>query len=122
MSIPNILNKYGLQVESIESQIYKVINTDKVINIDKLKVELGSCILIISNRKGWDIEDGVSYKMANVYYILINFNNRAKAYELKDRAAGLYGSAFISDLRHSPTQISSIDTIWSVDELGGVHE
>ena len=40
----NILQSFGINIKEVESNVYKVINTDKEINIDKLQWALEDCI------------------------------------------------------------------------------
>lgn len=118
MPVESIFERYGLQVTELDSNVYKVINIDREINTDKLKKDIGNCILIISERKRWEIEDDIYYRISYVYYILTDFDDRQKALELRRRAINEYQAAYLSDFKYQPEQVNSIDTLWSAKELG----
>ena len=114
-----IIKSFGLQVEKLnDSLIYKVINTDKEINIDKLQWALEECILITSLEKGTEkLDTGIHTQIANVYYILLNYEDRDNAYKYDDLATQEYGETLYMPYKYNPGSDDSITTIYGDGEM-----
>lgn len=114
-----IFKKYGLQAEQIEPQVFKVLNTDKEVDIDEIQEELESCILIISSDTNYRrLDGGVSDVVSKVYYIVTDkhMSNVGKKY--KQLAKNEYGSVLYEAYEYRPNHENAIDTIYAAEELG----
>lgn len=112
-----IQNQFGLQVEEIESSVYKVLNPEKEVNIDKLQWALEECMLVTSDQiRTKKLENGMYTSIRNVYIIITKYNKDLvwkydEIYEKK------YGTTLISDYKYKPDKEVRIDTIYSLEEL-----
>lgn len=113
-----IINSFGLQVEEIEPLVYKVKNTDLDVNVNKLQWALEECILITSLEKTKEkLETGIYTTIANVYYILLDYNNKELAYNYDDIATKEFGSTLYEPYKYNPKDENYIDTIYGEDEI-----
>lgn len=113
----NILQSFGINIKEVESNVYKVINTDKEINIDKLQWALEDCILITSLEKRTEkLNSGIHTMIANVYYIIIGTHNKEIAYKYDDIATEEYNVALYKAYKYKPNNKHNIDTIYKVGE------
>ena len=118
-SFIEILNKFGLKVEEIEHNIYRVINFEENINVSDLQTQLKSCILITSprikyERNKWGINDTI----ANVYYILLDYNDKESMLKYRLLAKEIDSNAIINSYHEDAKLASSIDTLYTAEELG----
>ena len=115
----SIINSFGLQLKEVEPCVYKVINTDKEVNIDKLQWALEECILITSLAKGTEKSDnGIHTHIANIYYILLDYYDKKTAYKYDDLATQLYRNTLYMPYKYNPKEeYSSITTIYRGDEM-----
>ncbi len=107
-----IQNQFGLQIKEIEPTVYKVINTNKEVNRDKLQWALKECVLLTSSRKGKEREpNGSCTTLSNIYYIVIDHNTSlAQRYEnLKE-----YDDIMLVEYKHNPNTMYTIDTLYRV--------
>lgn len=113
-----ILKSFGLQLKEVESNVYKVINTMDIINVDKLQWELKECILITSLEIGTEkLDSGIYTMLAHVYYIILNYTDVEKAYVYDDLATTEFGDTLLKPYRFSSQDNFSIDTIYRKDEV-----
>lgn len=49
MNIEEVNERYGLKLVPVEDNVFKNENLDVEVNVDKLKVDLGRCVLITSD-------------------------------------------------------------------------
>ena len=95
VSADEILKKYGLEAEAVEPTVYKVINTDKEINVSKLQWELKECTTIISSEIRLEKENHTGMTIANVYYVILEYGNREKTWKYQKSAKKLFDKAVI---------------------------
>ena len=50
VNIDKVFKEYGLNVEQLETNVYKLLNTDNETDVEGLQAELKNCILITSRR------------------------------------------------------------------------
>lgn len=114
-----IFKKHGLQAEQIEPQVFKVLNTDKEVDIDEIQEELESCILIISSDTNYRrLDGGVSDVVSKVYYIVTDKNMSDVGKKYKQLAKNEYGSVLYEAYEYRPNYENAIDTIYAAEELG----
>ena len=113
-----IINKFGLQVEEVEPTVYKVQNTDLEVNVNKLQWELEECILFTSERKRREkLENGLSTMIANVYYILLSYDNDELINKYDEIACAERENTYLLSYKYRPERAHSIDTIYGEDEI-----
>ena len=113
-----IIKRFGLQVEHLEASVYRVINTEKEINIDELQWELGECILITSIIIRYEKLNGdVSTQIANVYYICLDTDNRVLSYIYEDKAKNEFGRTLYKYYKHNENEENFIPTIYAKGEI-----
>lgn len=113
-----IINSFGLQVEEIEPLVYKVQNTDLDVNVNKLQWELEECILFTSERKRRErLENGLSTMIANVYYILLSYDNDELINKYDDIACSERENTYLLSYKYRPEREHSIDTIYGQNEI-----
>lgn len=117
MSIEEVNEKYGLKLVSVEENVYKNENPDTEVNADKLKVDLGRCVLVTSGSIRKEKEDGFYYKIERVYYALLKYKNMDAAIQYIKRANSEYGEAYLLVFPEKASD-NSIGTLWSAAELG----
>lgn len=111
-----IQNQFHLEIEEIEPSVYKVISIDKEVNIDRLQWALKECVLITSTKRGREqLKNGVSTILANVYYIIIEYNID-KALNYEKQSLKIHADATLIDYRCSESNIETIDTLYKVGE------
>jgi hypothetical protein len=109
----DIIKSHGLEVKEIEPTVYKVLNTDKEINIEHLQWELKESILITSDIIRYDKETNGSHTIvANVYYVLTDYNNRELGYKYDDIAEAEFETELYMPFKLSTDPTKSIDTIF----------
>ena len=110
----NILTKFELQFEEVEPNVYKILNTNKVINITELQHKLRLCELMISpDEELRRMEDGYSNTFAKLYYAIIGTDERSiilKYCEIADKECGENILDCYEEKEHKP----SIDTLFYV--------
>lgn len=111
-----IQNQFGLDVKRVEDSVYKVLNTDKEINIDKLQWALEECILITSPRIRYEKTGDINTKIANVYYICLDISNKKSSYNYKDKAKEEFGKVIYKYYKYNPVEEHFITTIYSKGE------
>lgn len=113
-----IISSFGLQVEEIEPTVYKVLNPDLVVNIDKLQWALNECVLIASLELSTEkLETGIYTMLANVYYILLDYTNRELSYKYDDKATEEFGRTLYKPYKYNPSPDCGIDTIYREGEI-----
>lgn len=112
----NIIEKFNLITEEIEPSVFKVINTDKEIDIHRFKQELGTDIAFISSctLKTHRIGDIIE-ELENIYYIMPKRDDIMYKYE--DKAAAEQPEVTI-DYMLPAIDLPSIDTLYTPEELG----
>ena len=114
----SILSSFELKTKEVEASVYKVINVDKEVNIDKLQWELRECILITSLGKGTEkLDTGIHTTIANVYYIIVDYDKKGLAYKYDDIATKEFGKTLYKAYKCSPTNKQYIDTLYGKDEV-----
>lgn len=113
-----ILKKYGLQTEEVEPTVYKVINTDKEINVSKLQWELKECTTITSSEIRLEKENQTGMTIANVYYVILEYGNREKTWKYQNNARKSFHKAVIDSYseEEEKKQYASIDTLYKTGE------
>lgn len=112
-----IQNQFHIDIEEIEPNVYKVINTEKEVNIDKLQWALGECILITSDQiRTEKLNNGVYTSIMNVYVIITEYNKEL-AWKYDEEFAKEYGVTLISDYIYKPIKEARIDTLYSLEEV-----
>lgn len=112
-----IFNKFGIQTELVEPTVYKVINDTQEFNIDALESELGECILLISEKIRYEkMPEGYSVIHARIYYILLD--PKAGLTLKYNDISSQTNDTMIKSFRYNPNYVESIDTIYSLEELG----
>lgn len=114
----NIFKRYGLDVKEVETNVYKVMNTDKEVNISCLQWDLKECTTIASDRIRLEKENHTGMVIACVYYILNEHGNREKAWKYQTYAINEFGNAVIRGYSEDEEnkQHSSIDTLYKIGE------
>ncbi len=110
-----IQNQFHLEIEEIEPTVYKVINTNQEVNIDKLQWALEECILITSTKRGRErLKNGVSTIISNVYYIIIAHDiDVALKYEKKSLKN--HTDTTLIEYKYSENNTETIDTLYKVE-------
>lgn len=114
----NTINKFGLIVKEIEPSVFKVTNTEKEIDIHRLKQELGLNVAIFRTstlklrRVGNRVES-----LECIYYILPKDDILISKY---DRIVNNEYDKVVLDYKTSTTGLPSIDTIYTSEELGRI--
>ena len=119
--LKQIFEKYNLNTIEVENNTYKVNNIDNKTNIESLQDDLKSCILITSNiiDKEKSKETGITTFIAHIYYIITDFNMKDLALKYLDIAEREIDiDSTIESYCERPNLASSIDTIYSAEELG----
>lgn len=112
-----IRNQFHLEIEKIEPNVYRVINTDQEVNIDRLQWSLEECILITSDQiRTEKLDNGVHTSIMNVYAIITKYNKEL-AWKYDEEFAKKYGVTLISDYIYKPTKEIRIDTLYSLEEV-----
>lgn len=111
----NVLNEFGLNAFKVNDHLYEVLNTDLEVNTDSLAKELRECYLITSDRLRYEKTNYVSYKIANVYYIVIGRQYLKESYELIDRCREKYSTATIEAFEDY--EVETIPSIFDLSEL-----
>lgn len=71
-----IIESFKLHVTPCADNIFKVINTNEIVNLDQLKYALGNCTLLASiNGDYKTMSNGLDELYTNVYYILTTSSN-----------------------------------------------
>ncbi|MCM1183058.1 MAG: hypothetical protein NC337_06775 [Roseburia sp.] len=119
INIKEIFDKYGLQVEEIEPEVFKVLNTDKEISTNELQWELQSCVLLTSDDTGYKKlpVGGVNSILAHIYYVIMGYDSDELGYKYDDIAAKEFGESIYRAYKYRPENSNSIDTIYAKGEL-----
>lgn len=112
----DIIKKFGLQAVEIEPQIFKIINTDKEVDIHKLKQQLGPDIAILrsSTLKQRKIGNTIE-ELEHIYYILPKQDKLIDKYK---EIAKQEHSEVVVDYILKMDALPSIDTLYTLEELG----
>lgn len=116
-----IQNQFCLEIEEVEPTVYKVLNTDLEININKLQHSLEECILITSDQLRTEKYNYGCTIIAYMYYIILDYNRNDLKYKYHSQANTEFQDAVIdsySKLKEEASY-SSIDTIYRAEELVG---
>jgi len=112
-----IKNQFHLEIEEIEPTVYKVLNTEQEVNIDKLQWELEECILITSDQiRTEKLNSGAYTSIMNVYVIITKYNKEL-AWKYDEEFGKKYGVTLISDYICKPDKETRIDTLYSLGEV-----
>lgn len=112
-----IIKSFGIEIEKVEDSVYKVMNTNKELNVDKLKRELNECIFILSTNKHYEKnESGINNLVSSIYYIVTSYDTKL-AYKYFFEVGGGDGKAFYIPYKRTNIGAISIDTIFSEDEM-----
>ncbi len=114
--VKDIFRKYNLNVEEVERNVYKVINTDQEINIQKIRGELQNCMIISSNKIRTERWNGCGTSIVHVYYIILNDNDDT-ALKYADIAEGKYANIQIMKYNYNPKYKDTIDTIYNEEDI-----
>lgn len=113
-----VFEKYGLEVEEIEPEVYRVLNTEKVISVDELQWELESCILITSDKTGYKkLNSGINSRLAYVYYVITDYDKDDLGCKYDDIATGQFGESLYRSYQYRAGHNESIDTIYAEGEI-----
>ena len=113
----SIITSFELDYKEVETNVFKITNTDKEVNIDKLQWALEDCILITSLEKRTEkVDSGIHTMIANVYYIILNVVNKDIAYKYDDIATEEFGRTLYKPYKYNPNINNSNDTIYKADE------
>ena len=117
--IDELQDKFGLNAIEVESEVYRVNNTEPV-NVDELKGFLKKCILITSGDRNY-IKDkaGRNRVITRLYYIILDYDNAMlrKKYRSITKEE-LDKNCTIDSYWERPHLATSIDTIYTAEELG----
>lgn len=70
-NVREVFDKYGLTVEEVEPMVYKVVNSDKEVNVSRLQWDLKQCFLITPVRhKAKRMPDGYTEYYSRIYYVI----------------------------------------------------
>lgn len=118
VNVEEIFEKYGLEVEKIEPEAYRVINTEKIISVDELQWDLVSCILITSDKTGYKkLSTGINSRLAYVYYIIADYDKSDLGYKYDDIATRQFGESLYRPYKYRAGHCESIDTIYAAGEI-----
>lgn len=118
INVTEIFDKYGLEVEEIEPEAYKVLNTRKIVSVDELQWELESCILITSDKTGYKkLGTGINSRLAYVYYIITDYDKSDLGYKYDDIATEQFGESLYRPYQYKAEHHDSIDTIYAAGEI-----
>lgn len=90
-----IIASFGLQVEEIEPCVYKVLNTDKEVNIDKLLMSLKKATIFYSENYRDIFEHNYVSTIASVECIILDFKNP----ELNSKYCTIFNNAYLRDYK-----------------------
>ncbi len=112
-----IQNQFGLQIQEIEPTVYKVINTNKEVNIDKLQWALEECILLTSDEiRTEKLPTGIHTKIMYIYCIITCYDTQL-AWKYDDIFTQKYKDVLFMDYKYNPQNYNHIDTLYSTEEL-----
>lgn len=112
-----IIRDFGLEIEKVEDSVYKVLNTDKEFNIDKLQWALKECVLITSTETRYHREtEGFCTSIGKIYYIVIEINSEL-GLKYDDIAAEEFGRSLYQPYKYIADNMMHIDTIFSKEEI-----
>ncbi|MCR4684706.1 MAG: hypothetical protein K5649_04495 [Lachnospiraceae bacterium] len=114
-----ILRSNGItSFEQIDEDTYRISNPDTtVVNIDKLKEELMSCLLVVSDRVRTErTPQGVGLRYSKLYYVISDVSQGDKAMELCKEVKGHNQKAFVTAYNYTPAERHSISTVYRPEE------
>lgn len=118
INVAEIFDKYGLQVDEIEPEAYKVLNTEKMVSVDELQWELESCILITSDKAGYKkLGTGINSRLAYVYYIITDYDKTDLGHKYDNLATEQFGESLYRPYQYRAEHHESIDTIYAKGEV-----
>ena len=114
VNIDKVFKEYGLNVEQLETNVYKLLNTDNETDVEGLQAELKNCILITSRRLRFDrLQEGGSCTIAHIYYVIMDVHNRDLGHKYNKLATKEYGDSLYDSYEYRPELANSIDTIYA---------
>ena len=113
-----VFNKFGLQVEEVESTVYKVLNNTHEVCIDDLEFELEQCLMLVSDKiNSKKLPEGYWISFVYVYYIILDYNNDDALWKYEE-ISRQSRRTIVRSFKYNPNYVESIDTLYTLEELG----